>query len=314
MIQLPEPDLDYNKDWDSIFYSEKINISYYPKISIVIPSFNQGQYIERTIRCILLQNYCNLELVVVDGGSEDRTLSIIEKYNQWITFWVSEKDSGMYDALNKGFDKCSGEIMGWSPTGDLYCSGALYNVATAFVELRARWITSSIKMKCDDNLKFIKPYGVKGFSKHSFQRGMHFLGGCENAEYAIQQQSTFWSKELWVAAGGKMDANMRYGGDFELWARFFYLGAELNTLELPIGIFMTHQGQESVRNYDKMLVEQREAFCSFGGQFYPVFYAKFRNYLKAKHFFYILKLLMGIKVITHLRLESGEWKEYNRYI
>jgi len=83
---------------------------HWPKISIVIPSYNQGQYIEETIRSILLQGYPNLEIHIMDGGSKDMTVGIIEKYSPWLSSWVSEKDEGQSDAINKGFGRCSGEI------------------------------------------------------------------------------------------------------------------------------------------------------------------------------------------------------------
>ena len=91
-----------------------------PKISIVTPSFNQAQFIEETILSVLNQNYPNLEYIIIDGGSTDGSVDIIKKYADKIAYWVSEKDSGMYDAINKGFGKSTGEILAWINSDDIF--------------------------------------------------------------------------------------------------------------------------------------------------------------------------------------------------
>jgi glycosyltransferase involved in cell wall biosynthesis len=101
----------------------------WPRISIVTPSFNQGAYIEKTIRSVLLQGYPNIEYIIMDGGSTDDTLRIIRKYEHWLTFWVSEKDNGQSAAINKGFTKATGTIFGWLNSDDFFMPGALRNIA-----------------------------------------------------------------------------------------------------------------------------------------------------------------------------------------
>jgi glycosyltransferase involved in cell wall biosynthesis len=101
------------------FPAQMADGSNWPKISIVTPSFNQGQFIEETIRSILLQGYPNLEYIIIDGGSTDRTLKIIENYEPWLSYWVSEKDDGPASAINKGIRKCTGEWFNWINSDDL---------------------------------------------------------------------------------------------------------------------------------------------------------------------------------------------------
>ena len=113
----------------------------YPKISIVTPSFNQGEYLEETICSILGQNYPNLEYIIVDGGSTDNSVEIIKKYEHRLAWWCSEKDNGHGHALNKGLGKCTGDIMAWLNSDDKYFPWTLYTVAEIFNEYKyVMWI------------------------------------------------------------------------------------------------------------------------------------------------------------------------------
>ncbi len=104
----------------------------YPKISIVTPSFNQGKYIEQTIRSVIDQKYPNLEYIIMDGGSTDNTVDILKKYEEHLTYWVSEPDKGQTDAINKGFAKCTGEIFNWINSDDYYEPVTFHTLAQLF--------------------------------------------------------------------------------------------------------------------------------------------------------------------------------------
>jgi glycosyltransferase involved in cell wall biosynthesis len=133
--QLPEPSFPELSGWpwteevDKAIYNEN---KQYPKISIVTPSYNQGQYIEETIRSVLLQNYPNLEYIIIDGGSTDNTVEIIKKYEKWITYWVTEKDKGQSNAINKALPLMTGEIFAWINSDDYYLPKALFAVSLGF--------------------------------------------------------------------------------------------------------------------------------------------------------------------------------------
>ncbi len=106
----------------------------FPRITIVTPSYNQGQYIEETILSVINQDYPNLEYIIIDGGSSDNTVEIIKKYSDRITYWISEKDNGQAHAINKGFRKATGDILNWLNSDDQLQPGALKIIAQRFGE------------------------------------------------------------------------------------------------------------------------------------------------------------------------------------
>ena len=104
----------------------------WPLVSIVTPSLNQGQFLEQTIRSVLLQGYPNLEYLILDGGSTDTSIDIINKYSQWITYWISEKDQGQSDAINKGFSRAKGEFVAWLNSDDVLLPGCIRAIIETF--------------------------------------------------------------------------------------------------------------------------------------------------------------------------------------
>ncbi len=161
-----------------------------PLISIVIPSFNQGPFIEQTISSILGQNYPNIELIVVDGGSTDNTLQIIDKYRQAIRHVISESDNGQADAINKGFRLASGEIFAWLNSDDMYLPCAFSKIAEAIGNTA-------------------EPKLVYGGALYFYEKTTYTFGELPPEfdpvhltyfDYLIQP-STFWTRSLWEAAG-----------------------------------------------------------------------------------------------------------------
>ena len=102
----------------------------WPRISVITPSFNQGEFIEETIRSVLLQDYPDLEYLILDGGSTDNSIEIIKRYSTWLTYWVSEPDSGQSDAINRGLKRASGDFCTWINSDDMLCKNALIDHAS----------------------------------------------------------------------------------------------------------------------------------------------------------------------------------------
>lgn len=211
----------------------------YPKISIVTPVYNQEKYLEATINSVLNQHYPNLEYIIIDGGSTDGTVDIIRKYAEKLSYWVSEPDKGMYDAIRKGFEQSTGEIMGWLNADDVYLMNSLFAVAAVFKKnTSVQWITSHhTVINEDDVIVYEKP--SLGYSKHFF-----YLEGGVWRGNEIGQESTFWRRSLWDAAGACMSNTLRLAGDFELWLRFFE-HAQLIVVNTAFAAFRSRSGQLS---------------------------------------------------------------------
>jgi hypothetical protein len=212
-----------------------------PRISLVTPVYNSAKYIEQTFQSVFTQDYPNLEYFVADGGSTDGTLDIIRKYESQLSGWITEPDRGMYDALNKGFARTSGDIMGWISATDLLHVGALLSVGSVFRDLaQVEWITGRPTHINEEGMT----YNVDPAPRWSRIR---FLAGFNRY---IQQESTFWRRSLWEKAGGRVDSSLRMAGDFELWVRFFRY-AKLYPVDALIGAFRMHHASLGLQQVEE---------------------------------------------------------------
>lgn len=224
-----------------------------PSISIVTPNFNSVDYIERTLKSVINQDYPNLEYVVVDGASTDGSQDIITKYSQKLSGYISEPDEGHSDALNKGFAMTSGDIMGWINSDDILLPGSLAAIGEFFAKYpEVEWVTGQPTVIEEDGTW--KLHNLRKWSR------VRFLNG--NYRW-IQQESTFWRRSLWDRAGGGLSRDINLAVDFELWVRFFR-HAELYTYQLPLGAFRYREGQRSTAFRERYEAEalsviQREA-------------------------------------------------------
>lgn len=218
----------------------------YPKISIVTASYNQGHYIEDTIKSIVEQGYPNLEYIIIDGGSTDNTIEIIKRYEKYIAYWVSEKDRGVCDAINKGFKIATGDIMACINSDDMLHRKSLFTVADIFSSFNnIQWLLGASTIY-DEAGRTVEVMQSRDFSPLHFLLGeMHF----------IQLESCFWTRSLWKEAGGYFDDQLRYASDFDLWIRFFKT-ERLYITNALIGGFRYRKGNQlSLDNMDTYMNE-----------------------------------------------------------
>ncbi len=211
------------------------------KISIITPSFNQGCLLKNTIDSIINQQVADLEYIVIDGGSSDGSREIIESYSDRVAYWCSESDRGQYDAINKGFDRSTGEIMGWLNSSDLYFPWTLRTVEDIFTAYpEVLWI-SSLHKTCITEEGAYGSWPVDAFSSRRFASGE--LGSGTNSNF-IQQETCFWRRSLWEQIGSRITDEYRYAGDFWLWSRFFTY-ARCTGVDAPLAAFRYHGDQRS---------------------------------------------------------------------
>jgi glycosyltransferase involved in cell wall biosynthesis len=224
----------------------------WPKISIVTPSYNQGNFIEETIRSIILQNYPNLEYIIMDGGSSDETLDIINRYKQWITISVSEKDHGQSDALIKGFNKASGLIMNWINSDDILCKNGLFYIASTFLS--------------DDRVDFIHgKNGVMNIDSKIFsfmphpedQLPIRYL-----CEMPYGQQACFFKREIYELCGG-INREIHFSMDYELYVRMHLLNINVMQINELIGNIRIHDDTKTAQLESVMHQENGNTFLTF---------------------------------------------------
>lgn len=212
-----------------------------PRITLVTAVYNGEKFLEATIHSILSQSYPNLEYIIINDGSTDGTVEVIRKYQKHLASWVSQPNKGLYGALNTGFARSSGEIMGWLNASDLLHTNGLFVVGSVFAAFpEVEWITGR-PTRFNPNGLTVDVRPVPRWSRSRFLAG---------ANKYIQQESTFWRRSLWERAGGCLDASYRDVGDFELWVRFFR-HARLYSVDALIGGYRFHEDALSWSNLER---------------------------------------------------------------
>lgn len=216
----------------------------WPSISLITPSYNQGIYLEETIRSVLLQGYPSLEYFIIDGGSTDESVEIIRKYEPWLSGWVSEKDKGQSDAINKGHARCSGEIFNWLCSDDVLSKDSLRLVGSAFAaDPECGVLAGACFCQYDDepHLNSARPARGPVWEETPFTEG-------------IWQPSCFWRRSL-VKREDLVLRDLHYCMDRELWCHLLASGARWRWTDEVLSVYRFTGANKSVVGGAKIVAE-----------------------------------------------------------
>lgn len=237
------------------------NGSEWPKISIVTPSYNQGQFIEETIRSVLLQGYPNLEYIIIDGGSTDNSIEIVKRYEQHLAYWISEPDRGQSHAINKGFKQCIGDYVAWMNSDDCYMPEALKDTFNQpkpnFVDLiyGCTYIGESLEKR-----QLLQNSKIKHFDLKKLLRFFY------SVEYVIPSQSVFVSKYL-LKRVGLISEDLHYWMDLEWFARMALVKPSVYKNSKPICFYRVHNDAKTSRAANSSANPSREEAMRIAHQY-----------------------------------------------
>jgi GT2 family glycosyltransferase len=217
----------------------------WPHISIVTPSFNQGEYLEETLRSVLLQGYPNLEYFVFDGGSTDASVAILERYAPWLTYWISAPDHGQADAIAQGFARASGELINWLNSDDLYTPGALAVMGEAAQTHPGQLLAGAVvNFTPDGRERVIRQAGLTAEHLVAYWTG----------QYRWHQPGLFFPRQAYEACGG-LDPTLHYTMDYDLLCRFLLGGIPVCYVPDLLTRFRLHSSSKTCAHVARMAAE-----------------------------------------------------------
>lgn len=253
----------------------------WPRISIVVPSYNQAEFLGETLDSLIAQAYPELEIIVIDGGSSDGSVAVIEHYAAHLAYWTSEPDKGQTDALIKGFARATGSILGWLCSDDLLKPGTLHLAAAAFA-------TADAPDMIYGDTEYLYPDGsIQPKPRVAFDREIML-----RAFNLIPQPSAFWTRAIYDRAGG-LDASFHFTMDYDLFLRFGP-AARIVHMPLTLSTYRLHAESKTTSQEDK-----------FGAEFFRARSRALGRPLglsdRVVRWFYLAK------TVLKFGLERGEW-------
>ena len=273
----------------------------YPKITVITPSYNQGQFIEETILSIISQNYPNLEYIIVDGGSTDMTLDVVGRYKEFVDILISEKDSGQANAINKGFNLATGEIICWLNSDDMFTSNALLAVAKVYDSVGFEFLFG-------DGVKQYE-YGFRKGSSRSIKIDTLKLNELTYRD-PFQQPSTFWTRSA-LNKVGLLDESLHYAFDWDFFIKMD-MQANLHYLPMALSIYRIHALHKSGDGgfeRAKEIVEVATRYADANHlSLYNLVLAEHKKIFKLKKFFkrytYIAFYLLSPKLYLKIKVSD----------
>jgi glycosyltransferase involved in cell wall biosynthesis len=188
-----------------------------------MPSLDQGEFLEAALRSVLLQDGPEVELIVVDGGSRDGSVEVLEKYDPWLSRWTSEPDRGQAHAINKGLARATGDVLGWLNSDDLLLPGALDRIATAFARRSDLSVVCGFRKVLDAGGAFVRNW-VRDLPTAHYLR--HYC--------CVAQETVYWRRQV-LERLGPLDESFHYALDYDYWLRMLAAGYELTPLPAYLG-------------------------------------------------------------------------------
>ena len=236
----------------------------WPRITIVTPSYNQGQYLEETIRSVLSQGYPNLEYIVMDGGSIDNSVDIIRRYEAQIAYWESQPDGGQSAAIQSGFGKASGVILGYLNSDDVLLPGSLEAIGRFYASHKSAGMIVGKSLIIDSISRIQRP--VWGFPPTFYSLLFWGTGG-------FNQPASFWTREAFFDVGG-LDPSLHFAFDYDFYTRLSRKKYKIMRIDTFLAAFRYHETSktstlQSVRVREDALVQHRN-----GIEIYPALLCK----------------------------------------
>ena len=223
-----------------------------PKISIIVPNYNGEKTLGKTLQSLVDQTYPSLEIIVVDGGSTDNSVSVIEQYEEHIHWWVSEKDSGQGNAINKGFAQCTGEVVNWLCSDDILPEGVLHTIGKFFArspDIDVLVGACRIVYVTENNREFIRTSTLKRIELMP-------------ARNALAQPSCFYRRHL-LARPQPIDESYHYAMDFELWNYFKSQGARWHCIDDILSVAIQDGDNKSSTGGEKVTFELERVYNTY---------------------------------------------------
>ncbi|MDJ1480395.1 glycosyltransferase family 2 protein [Cytophagaceae bacterium YF14B1] len=230
-----------------------------PSISIITPSYNQGHYLEQTIESVLSQGYPKLEYMIIDGGSTDNSVKIIKKYEKHLAFWISEKDEGQSDAINKGLQKATGEVVNWLNSDDYYQPDTLQKVGVAFMNPETLIVSGQGRVFDDSGSTRHYTKGVDVYSDNLAKT----IGWAR-----MDQPETFFRHDV-IRHIGLLDTRLHYLMDRDWWIKYLFSYGLNGIVQIPDVLvnFRLHQNSKTVSQNAAFQVEHDSFFYALANQF-----------------------------------------------
>jgi glycosyltransferase involved in cell wall biosynthesis len=239
-----------------------------PKISIVTPSYNQGDYLEETIRSVLLQGYPNLDYIIIDGGSTDQSVEIIKKYEPWLSYWVSEKDEGQSNAINKGFQKAMGDIIAWLNSDDYYFPDVFNQVSQVIDSQKNQFVVVGEAYLYQEDKKEQGSFHRLSPVFSGYNLLFHYYSGKNKLPIVMPPQpAVFWHREVFEKIG-LLDESLNLAMDYDYWLKMSLANPfKFKSIRSPFAYYRIHSESKSGQGWHTFQKEYKKVFDKYWDDF-----------------------------------------------